>query len=102
MDALIRAINKYPNGTKLIIKYSGTFEIKGEIDTIYETNSDFEMDEEGYKEYYACVFSVLSIHGFRQKNSSVEVGDLIEISMQDAPLGVYLEDGNAVWEDGMN
>lgn len=79
MDALIKAINKYPNGTRLIIKWNIGLEIRGEIDTIYETNNNFDMDEEECREYYACAFNVMSILGTKPKNLSVEFGSLIEI-----------------------
>lgn len=100
MDELIRVINRYPNGTKLIIKYNINFIIKGEIDTIYETNNDFDEDEEGYEEYYACAFNVKSIQGDVPEELNVDVGSLVEVSMQKPPLGVYLENGIALWERG--
>lgn len=102
MDELIRAINRYPDGTKLIIKYKINFAIKGEIDTIYETNNEFDENEEGYEEYYACAFNVKSVQGDVPKEFDVEVGSLIEVSMQKPPLGVYLENGTTLWERGYN
>lgn len=98
MDELLTAINKYPNGTKLIINWKNGMEIKGDIDTIYETNNGLEMDEEGYQEYYACAFNVLVILNSSEEKSNIEVGGLIEVSMQDPPMRVTLEDGTLVWE----
>lgn len=99
MDELLKAINKYPNGTKLIINWKNGVEIEGEIDTIYETNNGLEMDEEGYQEYYACAFNVLAIKNSSQENLDIEVGELIEVSMQDPPLSVLSKDGTVIWKN---
>ena len=73
-------------------------EIKGKVDTIYETDNGFEIDEEGYQEYYACAFNVLVIINSSEEKSNIEVGSLLEISMQDPPLRVMSDDGALVWE----
>lgn len=98
MDELLTAINKYPNGTKLVINWKNGMEIKGEIDTIYETNNGLEIDEEGYQEYYACAFNVLDILHSSEEKLYLEIGGLIEVSMQDPPMRLMLEDGTPVWE----
>lgn len=99
MDSLIRAINKYPNGTKLIINWKKGLEVEGEIDTIYETNNGLEMDEKGYQEYYACAFYVLAIKNSSEEKSDIEVRELIEVSMQNPPLNVMYEDGTLIWKN---
>lgn len=98
MDELLKAINKYPNGTKLIINLKSGVEVKGEIDTIYETNNGLDMDEEGYQEYYACAFKILDLKNYLKENLDIKVGELIEISMQEPPFTVMLENGTVVWE----
>lgn len=99
MDELIRKINKYPNGTKLIIKWKNGIELRGEIDTIYETDNGLEMDEERYQEYYACAFNVLSIQSSQKEKINIKIGELIEISMQAPPQSVMLEDERLIWEN---
>ncbi len=96
MDDLIRSINKYPNGSKLIVTLNNGAKIKGEIDTIYETDNGIDPDDDGYKEYYACVFKVESFLD-NIRTEDINVGALIEISMQDPPLGVWLEDNTKIW-----
>ncbi len=96
MDDLLCSINKYPNGTKLIVKLNNGVKIKGEIDTIYETDNGIEAGNNGYKEYYACVFKVESFLD-NTREGDIKVGSLIEISMQEPPLGVWLEDNTKVW-----
>lgn len=99
MDELLKAINKFPNGTKLIINWKSGVEIEGEIDTIYETNNGLDMDDEGYQEYYACTINVLAIKDPSQEHSNIEVGGLIEVSMQNPPLSVISENGTVIWKD---
>ncbi len=96
MDELMRSINKYPNGTKLIIVLNNGTKIKGQIDTIYETDNGLEPDEDGYKEFYACVLKVETFLD-NIKDEAINVGSLIEISMQEPPLGIWLEDNTKVW-----
>jgi hypothetical protein len=99
VDELLKAINKFPNGTKLIINWKNGVEIEGKIDTIYETNNGLEMDDEGYQEYYACAFNVLAIKSPLLVHSNLEVGGLIEVSMQDPPLSVISENGAVIWKN---
>lgn len=99
MDSLIRAIHKYPNGTRLILRWQNGSEITGEIDTIYETNNWLEIDDEGYQEYYACAFHVLAINNSSNTKSGMKVGELIEVSMQDPPISVMSDGGEIIWEN---
>lgn len=99
MDDLLKAISKYPNGTKLIINWKSGVEIIGEIDTIYETNNGLDMEEEGYQEYYACAFKVLAVKNILKDKLDIEVGDLIEISIQKLPLSVMTENKTIIWQN---
>ncbi len=96
MDELLRSINKYPNGTKLIIVLNSGVKIRGEIDTIYETDNGLEPDEDGYKEYYACVLKVKALLD-NTKDEAINIGALIEVSMQEPPLAIWLEDNTKIW-----
>ena len=97
MDELIRAINRYPNGTILIIETGNGCSIKGSIDTIYETDNGIEPEESSYKEYYACVFKVFEISNISDSCIDVRMGCLIEISMENPPKKLSLEDGKVIW-----
>ena len=98
MDELLDKINKYPNGTRLIIELSNGIKIEAKIDTICESDNGLDMDEDGYLEYYACIVKVIDILDAQQKNVSVKIGSLMEISMQNPPKSICLKDGTIVWE----
>ena len=98
MDELLYKLNKYPNGTRLIIELNKGMKIRGEIDTICESDNGLDMDEEGYEEYYACIIKVLSILDNQKQIESVKVGSLMEISMQNPPVGIWLENTTIVWQ----
>ena len=99
MDELLKAINKFKNGSKLILKWKNGVEIEGEIDTIYETNNGLDMDSESYQEYYACAIKVLTIKNSSQEYLNIKVGGLMEVSMVDPPLTVISENGIVIWEN---
>lgn len=96
MDPLLIAIDKYPNGTELHIVWPGGLKMKGTIDTIFETNNEFEMDDPSYEEYYACLVRVDQIEG-NVKSLHEKVGDLVEISIKNSPNAIYLNNGCLVW-----
>lgn len=98
MDELIRQINKYPNGTLLEMRWKNGLRIKGAIDTIYETDNGFEPDDERYLEFYACTLTILSIANDPLENMALKVGDLIEISMQNPPVEIMLDNGTGIWK----
>ncbi|MCM1091746.1 MAG: hypothetical protein NC413_12950 [Muribaculum sp.] len=97
MDDVVRAINKYPNGTYLRVEWdNGQLVLEGRIDTIYETNNGLEEDEDGYKEFYACAFSVENILN-NSKAKECHLGGLIEISIENEPSLIALDDGSIIW-----
>jgi len=98
MDELLSAINKYPNGTILMSEWDSGLKIKGEIDTIYETDNGLEEGEDGFKEFYACVLNILDLISFPIDGTQAKAGSLIEISMQDPPAKICLLDGIVIWE----
>lgn len=98
MDELIKAINEYPNGTKLIIKKIGKYKISGVIDTIYETDNGEEFDSENYQEFYSCLFLVQDILNVNVEQVDIEVDSLIDINIQDPPSEICLESGKVIWK----
>lgn len=98
MDEMIRKINKYPNGTILMIKWSDSLSIKGAIDTIYETDNGLDPDSNEYKEFYVYLIMVLEVLNKSKKKSEIEKNSLIELSMQNAPLKITLENDLVIWE----
>jgi len=97
MDELIKAISKYQNGTKLIVEWAEELELKVILDTIYESDNGLDDDEEGYKEFYACAVKVLSIIKNQSNKYEISEGRLIEISMENSPKSIKLEDGTSIW-----
>ena len=98
MDKLIKSLNKYPNGTLLIIEWINGCIMLGEIDTIYETNNELEPENENYQEFYACLLYVKDIFSNSNEMNYFSIGDFIEISMQNPPSKIMLEDRGVVWE----
>lgn len=74
--------------------------IKAKLDTIHEADNGLEEDEEGYQEYYAAIVKVLSVVETPTTSNTVKTGSLQEISMQDPPSAIWLEDGTIVWPKG--
>lgn len=95
---MIRKINRYPNGTILMIRWSDSLLIKGVIDTIYETDNGLDPDSYEYKEFYVCLIMVLEVLNKSNKKSEIEKNSLIELSMQNAPLKITLENDFIIWE----
>ena len=97
MDELIKAISKYPKGTAFVVTLSSGLKIKAELDTVFETDNGFDQNEPEYQAYHAGVLRVQNILNSLPQNEDNEIDALIEISMQDPPKGIWLEDGTAVW-----
>lgn len=97
MDEMMKAINKYANGTYLKVEWeNGQLVLEGRIDTIYETNNGFEEEDDGYKEFYACAFSVENIVS-NSKEKECHIGGLIEISIENEPTLIALDNGSIIW-----
>ena len=121
MEALIKAVCKLSGGTTIIAKWKNDLEIKGKIDSIYLTDNGLSDDEEGYKEFYACLIWITEIVKESAIYSDMDtedyiyvsipnqpvaikpgyvnliVGNLIDISSQNTPLEIKLEDGTVIW-----
>lgn len=98
MDEMMKAINQYANGTYLKVEWEkGLVVIDGKIDTIFETNNGFEEEENEYKEYYACVFKVENIIKV-PKDKDYNIGNYIEISVENEPTLITIEDGSIIWK----
>ena len=100
MDELIKAIDKYENGTKLIYEFEDEGKILGETDTIYESDNGLDLDEEGYEEYYVAVVKVISILQHSDVTKDIKVNSLIEIFYKYPISGIELEDGSLIWSRG--
>lgn len=98
MDELMREISKYPNGTYLKVEWENSqLVLEGKIETIYESDNGLGEEEEEYKEFYACAFRIEKII----KNSATRVcgiDNLIEISIENQPTLITLQDGSVIWK----
>ena len=93
----MKEISKYANGTYLKVEWeNGQLVLGGKIDTIYESNNGLEEDDHGYKEFYACAFSVENIFT-SPKDKEYNIGSLIEISLENEPTLIALDDGSIIW-----
>ena len=97
MDDLIRAIDDYPNGTRLIVEWLNGYTVLGEIDTIYDSDDGEEPGDDNYQVTYICVFHVLEILNRSIEKEYFGKGDLIEISMKNPPSRVFTIDGKVIW-----
>lgn len=98
MDEMMKAISKYANGTWLKVEWeNGKLILEGKIDTIYESDNGLEEEEEGYKEFYACAFNVEKVIN-NSKYKGCQKGDLIEISIENEPTLISLNDGSVIWK----
>lgn len=97
MDEMMKAISKYANGTWLKVEWeNGQLILEGIIDTIYESNNGLEEEDEGYKEFYACAFNVEKVIN-NSKDKECQKGALIEISIENEPTLIVLNDGSVIW-----
>lgn len=98
MDEMLKVISKYPNGTPLVIELQDGGIISGEIDTIYETNNELDPNDKAYQEFYACLLMIVDIINHSKQTGPYSIGDLIEISIQNPPLEILLNDGKSILE----
>ena len=97
MDKLLKAINKHPNGTVLIVEWESKLKLEVKIDTIFESDNDLELDDLAYEEFYSCVVEILKIIELGLEKSSFKEGDFIEINKQNTPIKIMLESGEVIW-----
>lgn len=97
MDEMMKVISRYSNGTYLRVEWdNGQLVLEGKIDTIYESDNGLEEEDDEYKEFYACAFSVENVLN-NLKNKECHTGRLVEISMENEPTLIALDDGNIIW-----
>lgn len=97
MDEMMKAISKYANGTYLRVEWNdGQLALEGKIDTIYESNNGLDEEDDGYKEFYACAFNVENILN-NLNDKECPIGGLIEISIENEPTLIELNDGSIIW-----
>ncbi|MDA8353299.1 MAG: hypothetical protein M0Z65_08990 [Firmicutes bacterium] len=80
------------NGTPLVVEWIDGSKMEGMIDTIYETDNHLEMDEDGYREYIACLLRVKAI-------LSQPAHSIGELSSIDPPSKIYLKEVPPIWDD---
>lgn len=98
MDEMMKEINKYANGTYMKVEWENDqLVLIGKINTIYETNNGLEEEDDGYKEFYACAFNIEKIVN-NLKGREYHIGDLIEISVENEPTLITLDDGSIIWK----
>jgi len=98
MDKLMQVFSMYRCGTKMILRWENGIEIKGKKDTMYESCNFVEEDKEGYREFYACLIEVESAKNYKDEKQRLQVGTYVEVSMENPPQRINLEDGTVVWE----
>jgi hypothetical protein len=70
--------------------------ILGAIDTIYETDNGLEPDAEGFKEFFACLIEIKTLLS-NTSDSGYRIGSLIEITINEPPKGIWLEDNTRIY-----
>ena len=99
MDEMIKSISNYPNGTYLKVQWKNEgIILEGSIDTIYESNNGLSEEDVNYREFYACGFRVENILK-NSINSEYNINTLIEISVENQPSIITLQDGSVVWSE---
>ena len=97
MDEMMKVINKYANGTYLKVEWeNGQLVLEGKIDTIYESDNGLEEEDDEYKEFYACAFRIENIVN-NPNDKGCHIDGLIEISVENEPTLIALDDGNIIW-----
>lgn len=64
---------------------------------MYESNNDFDMEDDEYMEFYACAFRIKKVIK-KPKDKAYKRGSLIEISIENEPTRIILENGDVIWE----
>lgn len=97
MDELIKAIDKYENGTKLIYEFEDGGKVLGETDTIYESDNGLDLDEEGYEEYYVAVVKIISVLQYSDITKDIKIDSLVEVCYKSLISKIKLENGSLIW-----
>ena len=102
LDEMMKKISQYPNGTYLRLEWENEeLILDGEIDTIYESNNGLDEEEEGYKEFYACAIRIKKIYN-NYSGTKYSMGELIEISVENSPKLISLQNGKIIWKKMYN
>ncbi len=98
IDEMMKKILKLKNGTILNIIWEKTsLHIVGKIDTVFESCNCLEEDDPNYKEFYACCVEIIKIIKSNDLFDKKE-DDFIEVSIDNEPSRIELEDRTLVWE----
>ena len=97
MDEMLWKLSDYKIGTYLVIQWDNLgIEVGGTIDTFYESNNDFDEEDERYKEFFACAVQIDKIIRNNSK-WKLKPKDLIEVSIDNEPSLIALGDGSIIW-----
>lgn len=99
ISTLVKKLSSYQNGTLLEIIWKDNRTFCYELDTLYDTDNGWEIDDTEYKEYHAALLRLHEqIHSNKLQNhlpKFVEVGD-----DKNNPLIIKLvETGEIIWKD---
>ena len=97
MDELIKAIDKYENGSKLIYEFEDGGKVLGETDTIYESDNGLDLEDEEYEEYYAAIIKVISIIQDSDVTKDIQINGFMEIFYKCPINRIKLEDVSFIW-----
>lgn len=98
LDEMMYKILDLPSGTILNITWEKlNIHIVGKIDTVYESCNCLDENDPNYKEYYACCVEIIKVIKCDETFQKKE-GELIEVSIDNQPSRIELEDGTLVWE----
>lgn len=99
LDEMMKILFSYPGGTFLRIEWdSKGLTLEGVIDLKYESDNCLEEDNPEYREYYAMTIMITNISkkpNWFQKN----VGDFLEISIENQPSKIELINGTVIWNN---
>lgn len=97
VDEMMHNLYKISGGTLLHIFWGNDLEILCKMDLKYESSNCLEEDDPNYKEFYACCVEIIKIIKSNDLFDKKE-GDFIEVSIDNEPSRIELEDGTLVWE----
>lgn len=99
LDEMMQNLYKIKGGSILHIIWDENLELICKMDLKYESCNCLEEDDPNYKEYYACCVEIIKVIKCNETFQKKE-GDLIEVSIDNQPSRIELEDGSIIWPSG--
>lgn len=98
LDEMMKVLFSYPSSTFLRMTWGGKgLVLEGLIDVKYESDNCLEEDNLEYREYYALTIVITKVLK-KSDQFQKDVGDLLEISIENQPSKIELIDGTVIWE----